>query len=61
MPRKDPRMVFLERTLSSKFNPLVLLARRVSPSLNNKFNGEGEWLVLAALFRSLTVSSRSRS
>ena len=42
MPRKDPRMVFLERTLSSKFNPLVLLAKSTVSGFSNRFNGEGK-------------------
>jgi hypothetical protein len=55
-------MVFLERTLSSKFNPLVLLAKSTAKGFVNRFNGEGDWLVLAAFFRLLTVlSSLSQS
>lgn len=37
-------MVFLERTLSSSFNPLILLAKGISPGFTNKFNGQVELL-----------------
>lgn len=43
-PLTDPRMVFLERTLSSSFNPLIMLAKGLSPGFTNKFNGQVELL-----------------
>ncbi|PWN33689.1 uncharacterized protein FA14DRAFT_136026 [Meira miltonrushii] len=44
VPLAYPRMVFLERTLSSSFNPIVLLAKGLSPGFTNKFNGQVELL-----------------
>lgn len=44
VPLAYPRMVFLERTLSSSFNPLIMLAKGVSPGFTNKFNGQVELL-----------------
>ena len=40
----DPRMVFLEKTLGSSFNPLVMLAKGISPGFTNNFNGQVELL-----------------
>lgn len=37
-------MVFLERALTSKFNPLIMLAKGFSPGFFNKFNGQVELL-----------------
>ncbi|CEH17527.1 hypothetical protein CBOM_03941 [Ceraceosorus bombacis] len=44
VPLAYPRMVFLERTLSSSLNPLVLLAKGISLGFTNKFNGQVELL-----------------
>jgi hypothetical protein len=47
VPIAYPRMVFLETTLGSKFNPLVALGKTGSLGLSgmvNKFNGEAELL-----------------
>lgn len=44
VPLAYPRMVFLERTLSSSFNPIILLAKGLSPGFTNKFNGQVELL-----------------
>lgn len=44
VPIAYPRMVFLERTLSSSFNPLIMLAKGLSPGFTNKFNGQVELL-----------------
>lgn len=44
VPLAYPRMVFLERTLSSSLNPLVMLAKGLSPGFTNNFNGQVELL-----------------
>lgn len=44
VPLAYPRMVFLERTLSSSFNPLIMLAKGLKPGFTNKFNGQVELL-----------------
>lgn len=44
VPLAYPRMVFLERTLSSSFNPIIMLAKGLSPGFTNKFNGQVELL-----------------
>ncbi|KAN0064036.1 hypothetical protein ACQY0O_003642 [Thecaphora frezii] len=44
VPLAYPRMVFLERTLSSSLNPLVMLAKGLSPGFTNDFNGQVELL-----------------
>ncbi|KAK0553272.1 hypothetical protein OC845_001272 [Tilletia horrida] len=44
VPLAYPRMVFLERTLSSPANPLLLLAKSVSKGFTNKFDGQVELL-----------------
>ena len=44
VPLAYPRMVFLERTLSSSFNPLIMLAKGLSPGFTNNFNGQVELL-----------------
>ncbi|KDN53007.1 hypothetical protein K437DRAFT_253657 [Tilletiaria anomala UBC 951] len=44
VPLAYPRMVFLEKTLASSFNPLILLAKGISPSFTNNFNGQAELL-----------------
>lgn len=44
VPLAYPRMVFLERALSSSLNPLILLAKGVSPGFTNNFNGQVELL-----------------
>jgi hypothetical protein len=44
VPLAYPRMVFLERALSSSFNPLIMLAKGISPGFTNKFNGQVELL-----------------
>lgn len=44
VPLAYPRMVFLEKTLSSKFNPLIMLMKGISPGFTNNFNGQVELL-----------------
>lgn len=44
VPIAYPRMVMLERMLSSRFNPLVWIAKRVLPKFTNNFNGQIELL-----------------
>ncbi|KAE8223507.1 hypothetical protein CF319_g3470 [Tilletia indica] len=44
VPLAYPRMVFLERTLSSSANPLLLLAKAASKGFTNKFDGQVELL-----------------
>ncbi|EPQ28075.1 uncharacterized protein PFL1_04402 [Pseudozyma flocculosa PF-1] len=44
VPLAYPRMVFLERTLSSSLNPIVMLAKGLSPGFTNNFNGQVELL-----------------
>lgn len=44
VPLAYPRMVFMERAMSSPFNPFILLAKGVSPGFTNAFNGEVELL-----------------
>ncbi|GAC98403.1 plasma membrane protein [Pseudozyma hubeiensis SY62] len=44
VPLAYPRMVFLERTLSSSMNPLIMLAKGLSPGFTNNFNGQVELL-----------------
>ncbi|CDU22088.1 uncharacterized protein SPSC_00718 [Sporisorium scitamineum] len=44
VPLAYPRMVFLERTLSSSMNPLIMLAKGLSPGFINNFNGQVELL-----------------
>ena len=47
IPIAYPRLVFLERSLDSKFNPLIALGRVGSLGLSglvNKFNAEAELL-----------------
>ncbi|PWN50901.1 hypothetical protein IE53DRAFT_386792 [Violaceomyces palustris] len=44
VPLAYPRMVFLEKTLSSSINPFVMLAKGISPKFTNNFNGQVELL-----------------
>ncbi|CAO1636227.1 unnamed protein product [Parajaminaea phylloscopi] len=44
VPLAYPRMVFLERTLSSSLNPFIMLAKGLSPGFTNSFNGQVELL-----------------
>lgn len=44
VPLAYPRMVFLEKALTSSFNPLILLAKGISPGFTNDFNGQVELL-----------------
>lgn len=44
VPLAYPRMVFLERALSSPFNPLIMLAKGIKPGFANSFNGQVELL-----------------
>lgn len=44
VPLAYPRMVFLEQTLSSKLNPLIMLMKGLSSGFTNDFNGEVELL-----------------
>lgn len=44
VPLAYPRMVFLEKTLTSSFNPILMIAKGLSPGFTNKFNGQVELL-----------------
>lgn len=44
VPLAYPRMVFLERALSSSLNPLIVLAKGICPGFTNSFNGQVELL-----------------
>ncbi|WFD34511.1 hypothetical protein MCUN1_001352 [Malassezia cuniculi] len=44
VPLAYPRMVLIEKLLSSKFNPIVFLAKKLLPKFTNNFNGQVELL-----------------
>lgn len=44
VPLAYPRMVFMEKALSSAWNPIIMLAKGLAPGFANEFNGEVELL-----------------
>ncbi|PKI85511.1 hypothetical protein MVES_000698 [Malassezia vespertilionis] len=44
VPLAYPRMVFLENILTSRFNPIIYLIKKLLPSFTNNFNGQVELL-----------------